>query len=71
VYILLGTVDGERMDDQLRELVALGKEHFQRGDYSLAAGHLEQAAWTTSIGIISRGFTPDRSTSESDHPSAQ
>src|SRR4029077_2958728 len=30
------------MDDQLRELVALGKEHFQRGDYSLAAGHLEQ-----------------------------
>ncbi|HWT85038.1 MAG TPA: hypothetical protein VN177_04645 [Myxococcales bacterium] len=31
------------MDDQLRELVALGKEHFQRGDYSLAAGHLEQA----------------------------
>src|SRR6266404_4255158 len=35
--------DGERMDDQLRELVALGKEHFQRGDYSLAAGHLEHA----------------------------
>src|SRR3954468_20636257 len=34
--------DGESMDDQLRELVALGKEHFQRGDYSLAAGHLEQ-----------------------------
>ncbi len=31
------------MDDQLRELVALGREHFQRGDYSLAAGHLEQA----------------------------
>src|SRR5467141_2438150 len=31
------------MDDQVRELVALGKEHFQRGDYSLAAGHLEQA----------------------------
>ena len=30
------------MEDQLRELVALGKEHFQRGDYSLAAGHLEQ-----------------------------
>src|SRR5256885_10408897 len=30
------------MDDHLRELVALGKEHFQRGDYSLAAGHLEQ-----------------------------
>ena len=30
------------MDDQLRELVALGREHFQRGDYSLAAGHLEQ-----------------------------
>jgi tetratricopeptide (TPR) repeat protein len=30
------------MDDQLRELVSLGKEHFQRGDYSLAAGHLEQ-----------------------------
>jgi tetratricopeptide (TPR) repeat protein len=30
------------MDDQLRELVALGKEHFQRGDYSLAAGQLEQ-----------------------------
>src|SRR6266850_3450397 len=38
-----GTQDGERMDDQLRELVALGKEHFHRGDYSLAAGHLEQA----------------------------
>src|SRR5207248_2646706 len=36
-------VDGESMDDQLRELVALGREHFQRGDYSLAAGHLEQA----------------------------
>ena len=34
---------GESMDDQLRELVALGREHFQRGDYSLAAGHLEQA----------------------------
>lgn len=38
------------MDDQLRELVALGKEHFQRGDFSLAAGHFEQvlargAAW--------------------------
>src|SRR5438046_10562003 len=33
---------GESMDDQLRELVALGREHFQRGDYSLAAGHLEQ-----------------------------
>jgi len=30
------------MDDQVRELVALGKEHFHRGDYSLAAGHLEQ-----------------------------
>src|SRR6202171_3483841 len=30
------------MDDQVRELVALGKDHFQRGDYSLAAGHLEQ-----------------------------
>ena len=30
------------MDDQVRELVALGKEHFQRGDYSLAAGHLEK-----------------------------
>jgi tetratricopeptide (TPR) repeat protein len=29
------------MDDQVRELVALGKEHFQRGDYSLAAGNLE------------------------------
>src|SRR5436309_14215168 len=35
------------MDDQVRELVALGKEHFQRGDYSLAAGHLEQ--------VIARG----------------
>lgn len=32
------------MDDQLRELVALGKEHFQRGDWSLAAGYLEQVA---------------------------
>jgi len=30
------------MDDSVRELVALGKEHFQRGDWSLAAGHLEQ-----------------------------
>ena len=30
------------MDDQVRELVSLGKEHFQRGEYSLAAGHLEQ-----------------------------
>ena len=30
------------MDDHVRELVALGKEHFHRGDYSLAAGHLEQ-----------------------------
>jgi Tfp pilus assembly protein PilF len=30
------------MDDQVRELVALGREHFHRGDYSLAAGHLEQ-----------------------------
>jgi tetratricopeptide (TPR) repeat protein len=36
------------MDDQVRELVALGKEHFQRGDYSLAAGHLEQ--------VVARGF---------------
>lgn len=31
------------MDDHVRELVALGKEHFHRRDYSLAAGHLEQA----------------------------
>jgi tetratricopeptide (TPR) repeat protein len=30
------------MDDQVRELVALGKEHFHRGDWSLAAGNLEQ-----------------------------
>jgi tetratricopeptide (TPR) repeat protein len=30
------------MDDAVRELVALGKDHFQRGDWSLAAGHLEQ-----------------------------
>jgi tetratricopeptide (TPR) repeat protein len=30
------------MDDQVRELVALGKEQFLRGDYSLAAGNLEQ-----------------------------
>src|SRR5437879_2870071 len=36
-----------RMDDAVRELVALGKDHFQRGDWSLAAGHLEQ--------IIARG----------------
>src|SRR6478672_8207426 len=35
--------DEERMDDHVRELVALGKEHFHRRDYSLAAGHLEQA----------------------------
>jgi tetratricopeptide (TPR) repeat protein len=35
------------MDDAVRELVALGKEHFQRGDWSLAAGHLEQ--------VIARG----------------
>ncbi|GAC1596288.1 MAG: hypothetical protein NVS4B10_05220 [Myxococcales bacterium] len=32
----------QRVDDQVRELVALGKEHFQRGDHALAAGHLEQ-----------------------------
>jgi tetratricopeptide (TPR) repeat protein len=31
------------MDDHVRELVALGKERFHRRDYSLAAGHLEQA----------------------------
>jgi len=31
------------LDDHVRELVALGKEHFHRRDYSLAAGHLEQA----------------------------
>jgi tetratricopeptide (TPR) repeat protein len=30
------------MDDQVRELVTLGKEQFARGDYSLAAGTLEQ-----------------------------
>ncbi len=30
------------MDDAVRELVALGKEHFERGDWSLSAGHLEQ-----------------------------
>ncbi len=36
------------MDDQVRELVALGKEHFQRGEYSLAAGHLEQ--------VVARGL---------------
>lgn len=30
------------MDDQVRELVALGKEHFQRGDYQLAKSELEQ-----------------------------
>jgi len=30
------------MDDAVRELVALGRDHFQRGDWSLAAGHLEQ-----------------------------
>src|SRR5919201_1801913 len=30
------------MDDAVRELVALGKDHFHRGDWSLAAGHLEQ-----------------------------
>jgi tetratricopeptide (TPR) repeat protein len=35
------------MDDAVRELVAQGKEHFQRGDWSLAAGHLEQ--------VIARG----------------
>jgi tetratricopeptide (TPR) repeat protein len=35
------------MDDAVRELVALGKDHFQRGDWSLAAGHLEQ--------VIARG----------------
>src|SRR6266851_4028328 len=35
------------MDDSVRELVALGKDHFQRGDWSLAAGHLEQ--------VIARG----------------
>ncbi len=30
------------MDDAVRELVALGRDHFQRGNWSLAAGHLEQ-----------------------------
>jgi tetratricopeptide (TPR) repeat protein len=30
------------MDDAVRELVALGKDHFDRGDWSLSAGHLEQ-----------------------------
>src|SRR3989441_9023296 len=35
------------MDDAVRELVALCKEHFHRGDWSLAAGHLEQ--------VIARG----------------
>jgi len=35
------------MDDHLRELVALGREHFARRDWSLAAGHLEQ--------VIARG----------------
>ncbi|HUJ28800.1 MAG TPA: tetratricopeptide repeat protein [Myxococcales bacterium] len=34
-------------EEPLRELVALGREHFQRGDWSLAAGHLEQ--------IVARG----------------
>jgi tetratricopeptide (TPR) repeat protein len=32
----------ERLDDHVRELVALGRDHFQRGDYALAAGHFEQ-----------------------------
>jgi tetratricopeptide (TPR) repeat protein len=32
----------QRVDDQVRELVALGREHFQRGEHALAAGHLEQ-----------------------------
>ena len=40
------------MDDQMRELVALGKEQFQRGDFSLAAGHLEQV-------IVRGGEFPD------------
>jgi tetratricopeptide (TPR) repeat protein len=30
------------MDDGVRELVALGKENFQRGDYQLARGELEK-----------------------------
>ena len=30
--------------DDVRELVALGKEHFQRGDYQLARSELEQVA---------------------------
>jgi tetratricopeptide (TPR) repeat protein len=37
------------MDDAVRELVALGKDHFERGDWSLAAGHLEQ--------VVARGGT--------------
>jgi tetratricopeptide (TPR) repeat protein len=37
------------MDDAVRELVALGKEHFERGDWSLSAGHLEQ--------VVARGGT--------------
>jgi tetratricopeptide (TPR) repeat protein len=32
----------ERLDDHVRELVALGRDHFQRGDYALAAGYFEQ-----------------------------
>jgi Tfp pilus assembly protein PilF len=32
------------MDEAVRDLVALGKEYFQRGDYQLARGQLEQVA---------------------------
>lgn len=32
----------DRMDDQIRDLVVIGRDHFQKGDYALAAGHLEQ-----------------------------
>lgn len=35
-------VSAVRMDDQAREMIALGREHLQRGNYSLAAGQLEQ-----------------------------
>ena len=40
------------MDDHVRELVALGREHFQRSEWSLAAGCLEQ--------VVARGLAfPD------------
>jgi tetratricopeptide (TPR) repeat protein len=38
----VSAVTAARIDDQAREMIALGKEHLQRGDFALAAGVFEQ-----------------------------